>query len=248
MSKKIHALWLNTNPSFQRFQRPLFRYLSNQFTLAHWQYCQDHDEPSSLDIALVLLHDYLKTLSYPVHLVGHSTGGLLGLLYARKYPERVKSLTLLAVGVHPTVDWQAHYYILRSMLPCSSEIVLAQMVQNMFGFYSKPYLKDLIKILRRDLNTSPSPHSLYQRVSINPGGVAMPLMVCGSQDDVIADINLVRGWQQYLEPGDLLYECPQGHHFFHYFHSQLVGRKIVKFWRGYSQPVEKEVSLKVSGL
>jgi|GEM_PF-2838428 len=72
--------------------------------------------PTSLDAALVLLHDYLKEGDRPLHLLGHSTGGLLGLLYAHRYPERVRSLTLLSVGVHPAIDWQAHYYIQRQML------------------------------------------------------------------------------------------------------------------------------------
>lgn len=99
MNNLPDVLWLNANPGFQRFDRPLTRYLSHQITIGQWQYCQTPDEPSCLEIALTLLHDYLKSRSRPLHLIGHSTGGLLGLLYARKHPERVKSLTLLAVGV-----------------------------------------------------------------------------------------------------------------------------------------------------
>ena len=230
MSKNISSLWINTNPSFQRFETPVIRYLSQQMTVARWEYYQDRDEPCSLDIALILLHDYLKSLSQPIHFIGHSTGGLLGLIYARKYPHKVKSLTLLGVGFHPAVDWQAHYYALRQLLPCSQEIVLAQMVQKIFGYQGKHNTKGLVEILKRDLDTSPSPHSLYQRYSVTPEGVSMPLMVCGCRNDAIVDLNALRGWHNYLKPEDILWECGQGYHFFHYYYPQEVGRQILKFW------------------
>jgi len=41
----------------------------------------NQDKASLLDVAVLLLHDYLKSNDQPVHLIGHSTGGLLGLLY-----------------------------------------------------------------------------------------------------------------------------------------------------------------------
>jgi len=232
MSKSVPlAVWLNTSQSFQRFAKSPIRYLSQQVAIAEWNYYQNEDEPSSLEIALVLLHDYLKQCNQPVHLIGHSTGGLLGLLYARKYPERVKSLTLLGVGVHPAVDWQAHYYTMRQLLPISQEIILAQMVQHLFGYQEKYSTKALVKLLKRDLNTSPSPHSLFQRVSIPPSGVPIPLMVCGSQDDLIVDSYSLQGWKDYFKEGDRLWEHPWGHHFFHYFYPQEVTRAIFKFWK-----------------
>lgn len=118
VSSSPDILWLNTSPSLQCFDRPLLRYLCRQGLVGKWEYRQSQDEPCSLDIALVLLHDYLKSQNQPVHLIGHSTAGLLGLLYARQHPERVRSLTLLAVGANPAVDWQAHYYIQRQLVEC----------------------------------------------------------------------------------------------------------------------------------
>jgi surfactin synthase thioesterase subunit len=235
MSSSTDIVWINTNPKFKRFEQPILRQLSQQLSIAHWEYQQHQDEPSCLEIALVLLHDYLKLSSHTVHLVGHGTGGLLGLLYARKHPERVKSLTLLGVGVYPAVDWQAHYYALREILPCSREIILAQMVQKLFGHQNKYNVKGLIDVLEEDLKTSPSPHSLYKRVSIPSGGVDVPLMVCGSRDDTIIDVHALAGWQDWLKEGDRLWECPQGHHFFHYFYPQQVSRQIFKFWRSIAE-------------
>lgn len=225
------VLWLNPSPSFKRFTNPLIRYLSKQVKLWEWEYLQNSDEPSSLEIALTLLHDYIKTVQHPFHIIGHSTGGLLGLLYARKHPERVKSLTLLGVGVNPAVDWQVQYYALRELLPCKREFILAQMVKNIFGHQHCYDTKALIKILEKDLDTSISPHSLYQRISISPGNVEMPLMVCGSKDDLIVDSTALQGWQSYFKDGDRLWECQCGYHFFHYYYPCQVGREILGFWQ-----------------
>ena len=131
------VLWLSTSPSFQCFSRPLLRYLSRQVTVREWEYCQSQDEASSLDVAVLLLHDYLQSCNQPVHFIGHSTAGLLGLLYARRYPETVQSLTLLAVGVDAAVDWQAHYYVHRPYLsrqetPSSTSIALFVLIYRVY--------------------------------------------------------------------------------------------------------------------
>jgi pimeloyl-ACP methyl ester carboxylesterase len=236
MFKMPDILWLNTSPSWQHFDNPLIRYLSRQRTLSHWEYNQTQDEASSMAIAVELLHDYFKNHNRPMHLIGHSTGGLLGLLYARQHPERVKSLTLLAVGAQPAIDWQAHYYTRRLLLPCSRQIVLAQMAQEMFGYRDQKMTKAIIRLLERDLVSSPCEHSLLQRVSVPAGGVGVPLMVCGSKDDSIVDTNALQGWQSWLKESDRLWESPQGRHFFHYFHPQPVSEQILQFWNSLPQP------------
>ena len=230
MSKSPEALWLNVSPSFQEFDRPLLQNLSKQVSIARWEYYQTQDEPTSVEAALVLLHDYLQQFDRPIHLLGHSTSGLLGLLYARQYPERVKSLTLLSVGVYPAVDWQAHYYIQLQLLPCSRETILRQMVYNLFGNQRVPIVQNLVKILDRDLLTSLSPHSLFQRICLEPAYVFTPLLVCGSEDDIIVDLPQFRGWEYWLKEGDCLWHCPTGRYFFHYFYPKLVTEKIVDFW------------------
>ena len=231
MSSSPDVIWLNLSPSLKRFDQRLLLQLSQQVSVAQWEYSQTQDEASSLDAAVALLHDYLKSHRQPVHLIGHSTGGLLGLLYARQYPEKVKSLVMLAVGAQVAVDWQAHFYVQRQLFPCSRQIVLSQMVRSLFGNQSRHQVKGLIRILEQDLSYSPSPHSLWQRVNLPPGGVAMPLMVCGSQNDAVVDSQLLREWQQWLKPGDRLWECPDGYHFFHHFYPQVVGEQILNFWR-----------------
>ncbi len=229
MSNLPDILWLNTSPCFQCFDLPLLRYLSGQSSIARWEYYQSQDEASSLNVAGQLLHDYLQSHDQPMHLIGHSTGGLLGLLYTRQYPEKVKSLTLLGVGVHAAIDWQAHYYIHRQFL--SRQATLNAMVYNLFGYHEERTIKSLVSILERDLDCSLSPHSLFQRLCIPPGGVPVPLMVCGSADDIIVESDALQGWQPWLKEGDRLWSYPQGGHFFHFFYPQQVGAKIFSFWK-----------------
>ncbi len=231
MSEIADAVWLNVSPALQGFDRPLLKTLAQSVSVAQWEYSQSLDEAPSLDTALVLLHDYLKQHDRPIHLLGHSTGGLLGLLYARQYPKRVRSLTLLSVGVNPATNWQSHYYVQRRLLPCDQQTLLRQMVYGLLGYSSKDITQTLIKLLEQDLYQSLSPHSLVRSLSLLPVSVEIPLLVCGSVDDTVIDPNQLQGWQQYLHhSASRLWVCPRGRYFFHYFYSQQVSEQITQFW------------------
>jgi pimeloyl-ACP methyl ester carboxylesterase len=228
MFQSPDVVWLNTNPSLQCFSQPLLSHLSHQMIITSWDYSQTQDEASPLSFAVLLLHDYLQSCTQPVHLIGHSTGGLLGLLYARQYPEKVKSLTLLAVGVDAAVDWQVNYYAHRPF--SSRQQILRAMAYNLFGYHEECMNKRLTRLLRQDLNSSLSPHSLFQKLSLPPSPVSVPLMVCGSLDDIIVETEALCGWQPYLKEGDRLWKCPEGKHFFHFFQPQLVAEQVLHFW------------------
>jgi pimeloyl-ACP methyl ester carboxylesterase len=211
--------------------------LAHHLPVQHWAYRQTPDEPSGLTIALTLLHDHIKGKSHPIHLVGHGTGGLLGWLYARQYPQRVQSLTLLAVGVNPALDWQAHYYSQLEKLTCDRQQVLAQMAHRLFGYQAPPLVSGWVKLLEQDLTYSPSPHSLLKRQHLCPGSVPVPLLVCGSLDDPIIPPSQIQGWKPWLKAGDQLWQCPQGRHFFHASHPYLVAQQLLEFWRVIKVPV-----------
>ncbi|MGC8711887.1 MAG: alpha/beta hydrolase [Leptodesmis sp.] len=231
MSQVIDALWLTVSPPLQGFDRPLLKNLAQHATIAQWEYSQALDEPCCLETALVLLHDYLKHHARPIHLLGHSTGGLLGLLYARQYPERVRSLTLLSVGVDPAMNWQAHYYTQRRFLPCNQQTILRQMVYGLLGCPPRDMTETWTKLLEQDLYQSLSLHDLVRSLNLPPICVETPLLICGSVDDVVIDPNQLQGWQQHLHhPVSRLWICPGGRYFFHYFYSQQVSEQIVKFW------------------
>lgn len=235
------VLCLSASPHLQVFDRPLLQCLAQHRAIALWKYHQTPDEPCSLETALELLHDYLQRPVEdspgqeirPVHLIGHGISGLLALLYAQRQPERVRSLTLLSVGADPAVDWQMHYYTQRHLLPCSRHVILARMVENLFGNSPKPMIAALVKILEQDLDLSLSPHSLIQQVSLPPVQVSLPLLVCGSVDDAIVDPQQLRSWQHYFseDAETRLWVCPGGRHFFHYFYPQQVADEILRFWR-----------------
>ena len=230
------ALWLNVSPSLQYFDRPLLRCLSQSLTVAQWQYAQTDDEGSSFDEALALLHTHLCRHDRPLHLIGHGLSGVLGLIYARFHPERVRSLTLLAVAAQPAITWHAHYYVQRHLLPWSQSYVLAQTVRSLFGSHLPTPIDCLVTALEQDLATAPSFHSLLHLEQLPQGGIAAPLLICSSQTDTVVHPPLVQAWKPWLKATDRLWECPVGRHFFHYFCSRLVAQQIIEFTRSPSHP------------
>ncbi|MEM9979854.1 MAG: alpha/beta fold hydrolase, partial [Cyanobacteria bacterium P01_D01_bin.2] len=162
MSQHPSALWLTVSPALKRFDQRLLCRLSKRLSIARWEYMQTADEPCCLHIAIDLLHGYLQKhcSQTRVHLVGHGLSGVVAWLYAQRYPEHVRSLTLLSVNANPAVNWQAHYYALRQLLPCSSEIVLDKMVRMLFGSCSYDITRILIQILEQDIDTGLALHSL----------------------------------------------------------------------------------------
>lgn len=241
MPNSPDILWLSASPSLQRFDQPLLRYLAEQTAtesssfsgaIARWEYYQTPDEASSLAKAVALLHDYLKLRDRPIHLAGHGISGTIALTYARRYPERVQSVSLLAVAARPAVTWHAHYYVQRQMLPCSRQQLLAQMARSLFGSPLPYPAKDLVQVLDRDLEASPCLHSLFKLGELPKGSVMMPLLVCSSHNDPVVDPQAVSGWRDWTKSEDALWQCPDGHHFFHYFYPQPVGDRLLSFWQG----------------
>ncbi len=237
MSSVPTALWLSVSPTLQRFNRPLISQLSQDHAVALWEYNQTPDEPITLDVAFVLLHDYLKQLDRPVHLIGHSISGWLGMIYAQRHPERVKSLTLLSVGANLATDWQSHYYAMFKSLPCERHTILTQMVSSLFGRQCPFKNELLIYLLEQDLLSSPSPNTLVEQVSVKPELISVPLFIGGSRDDMVISTYQLNAWKPWLKSGDMLWECSQGRHFFHYMNSELVGEKITNFWQSLERKI-----------
>jgi pimeloyl-ACP methyl ester carboxylesterase len=241
MSFGADVLWIGVSPALQRFHRPLMNNLSQSHSVRAWEYSQTADEPLCLETAVDLLHRYLARFAQPVHLVGHSISGLVGLLYARQYPQWVRSLTLLSVGANPAWDWQAHYYLQAQLLRCSRYVRLAQMVHNLFGHQPRSKMLALVRLLEQDLFTALSPHTLAHQLYLPPEEVPVPVCICGGEADIVIDPNLLQGWQPYLQTEDgqdRIWQCSNGGHFFHFEHPQATGEQIRDFW----QTVEKPLS------
>ncbi|QLE41666.1 alpha/beta fold hydrolase [Nostoc sp. C052] len=230
MSDPFDVLWLSASPVLQRFDKPLLEYLSKYTSVAQWEYQQTKDEASSIDQAVELLYEFLKWRDRPVHLAGHAMGGAIALTFARRFPQKVRSLTLLAVAAQPANNWQAHYYFQRQLFNISRELVLASSVRSLFGNQPPHTTKKLVAALDKDLEQSPSSHSLFKLVYLPKAGVSMPMMVCGSKSDPVVNPPALHDWSNWLKPEDKLWECSQGYHFFHYFYPQQVGEQILSFW------------------
>ncbi|MEL6225218.1 MAG: alpha/beta hydrolase [Cyanobacteria bacterium J06627_8] len=230
MSNVPDAVCLNVSPALKWFDRPFLRELSKRASIAQWEYTQSPDEPCSLDKALILLHDYLKHFDRPVHLIGHGLSGTLGLLYSRQHPKHVRSLSLLSVGVFPSIDWQAHYYVQRQLFRCSRTFVLAQVAKSLFGRQCELATRRMIEVLEKDLDTSPSAHSICYQHYMKPGCAPVPLMVGRGELDVVIDPNALEQWQPWFKECDFQWECPDGLHFFQYSHPHRVALKIWEFW------------------
>ncbi|MDF5710663.1 MAG: alpha/beta fold hydrolase [Nostoc sp. S4] len=238
MSDSFDVLWLSASPVLQRFDRPLVEYLSRYMRIAHWEYQQTVDEGSSIDQAVDLVSEFLESYDRPVHLAGHGMGGAIALSFARRFGQKVRSLTLLAVASQPANTWHAHYYFQRQLFSISREQILASSARSLFGNQPPHTAKKLVAALDKDLEQSPSPHSLFKLVYLPKGGVSMPMMICGCKTDPIVNSPALYEWLNWFKPEDDLWECPQGYHFFHYFYPQQVGEQILGFWQRQNVQVE----------
>lgn len=225
-------VWVSVSPCLKCLDQRLLGQLAAYSPVKYWEYFQTADEPCALNEAIGLLHDYLSSEPAPVHLMGHGMSGIVALLYARRYPEQVASLTLLSVGALPAINWQAHYYGLRRLLPCSREMVLGHMARLMFGPEPARFARALPQLLARDLDGSLTLHSLAKRGQISAGGVDnVPLLVCNGSEDATVGGKRQADWAGCLKAGDRLWQCPQGRHFFHFHQAALVAEAIAYHWQ-----------------
>ena len=225
------VLWVSGSPSLRCFSMPLIKRLSRHKDIAGWEYFQTLDEPGCMDTAVELLHSYLKTRPFPVHLIGHGIGGTIALIFARQYPQFVKSLTLLSVAVQPAHTWHVNYYQQRKIYSLSRAEALLNTIHNLFREEAIYNPQKLVNKFNKDLDNLPLMHSLFDIEKLPVGGVSMPLMICGGQVDPILSYLELYKWKEWLKAGDIIWKCPQGSHFFHSFYPDLVSEEIFKFWQ-----------------
>ena len=225
------VLWVSGSPSLRCFSMPLIKRLSRYKNIAGWEYFQTLDEPGCIDTAVELLHSYLKTKKISIHLIGHGIGGTIALIFARQYPQYVKSLTLLSVAAQPANTWHVNYYQQRQIYSLSRGEALLNTINNLFREEITYNPQKLINQFNKDLDNLPLMHSLFDIEKLPVGGVSMPLMICGGQVDPILSYLELYKWKEWLKPGDIIWKCPQGSHFFHSFYPDLVSEEISNFWQ-----------------
>lgn len=252
MNPNPNLLWLSVSPYLKCFDRRLLLQLAKVAPIRQWEYSQTVDEPCSMDAVVAALHDYVSdraTLErqsgnpdYKVHLLGHGVSGAIALLYARRHPEHVASLTLLSVNAMPAVNWQAHYYALRQLLPCSREMVLAQISRTLFGEQPLRFCKALAHLLAKDLDSNLTFHSLAHHAKVPSGSTEVPLLVCNGAQDAIICGQKQSLWQDVMKSGDRLWQCPKGNHFFHFHQAEATARVITEHLSdvGAQTPVDRK--------
>lgn len=243
MTQFPDALWLTVSPHLKKFDQRLLCQLNRYVKIRRWEYHQSADEPCCLETPIRLLHDYIKVGDRPLHLLGHGLSGIIGLIYARQFPHRVRSLTLLSVNATPTTNWHAHYYALRQLLPCSRDIVVAQMAQLLFGPRGYDITKALVEILKQDLDTGLALHSLASRSDIAPGPIEPSLLICYGSHDGILNLPMHERWQPHLKAGDQLWQCTEGRHFFHFDQPKSTAQAIRQYWQQLSDTVSATASV-----
>ncbi|WP_310485248.1 alpha/beta hydrolase [Chamaesiphon sp. VAR_48_metabat_403] len=233
------VLWVSASPSLKYFHRRLLNSLSKIVEIEFWEYYQTLDEGSSIDGAIDLLKEYLSQSDEPIHLIGHGIGGVIALGYARRYPPKIISLTLLSVAVQPGHNWHSYYYTQLQSFPGDRNYMLRSVAIDLFPGICSTHVQDLADRLERDLVEAPSNCSLFRLDILPKCGVDMPVMICGSQNDPVITSPALYGWNSYFKTGDKIWRSTTGGHFFHHFHSELVSCQIQRFW----QTLEPELVL-----
>lgn len=231
MVSSSQTLWLCVNPHLKQFDWRLCQQLNHHTDVKFWSYHQTADESCSMQVALDLLHQYVQNQNQPIDLLGHGLSGTLGLLYARRYPQIIRSVTLLSVGANPSISWHAHYYNMRKLLPTSREAILYQMANMVFGAHETIQTIKLAKLLENVLDTELALHSLAHQTDLSSGGIERPLLICNGAQDAIVDPTIHAQWRPWLKPGDRLWSCPTGRHFFHHDYPILTSQIILEFWQ-----------------
>jgi pimeloyl-ACP methyl ester carboxylesterase len=230
----VDILWLNASPRMKGLDRPMLRMLAKQYHIAQWEYVASWDRGTSFEVAQLLLKDYLIQLpadASPVHLVGHGLSGVLALEVARLFPEKIKSLVLLGIGGQIDQTWHAYYHRQRQRLASDRQMLVKQMVYQLFE-RPLPYPVDCLKtLLAQDLELSPNLHSSGQCLSLPARQVSVPMLVCGSLTDSIVSPEALETWKPYLKTTDRFWLCPSGKHFFHFYHPEAVVEQLCEFWQ-----------------
>jgi len=198
------VICLSVSSSWQFFARSLLSYLNDSVPVQIWEYQQTEDEARSLDMGVKLLHNFLTWRDRPLHLISHSTSRLVGWMYARRYPHKVSSLGLLAVGWWYAINLQADYYTHLSAFSWICKQVVNQMVGDLLGLKSQSITQIFISYFKHDLACSPCPHSLFRMSNSRDEGGEVPLLICSRKMDFVLSPIVMRRWSKFLKKGSSL--------------------------------------------
>ncbi len=231
MSLSGSVLWLNVSPSLSWLHAPLLQRLARSVSIARWNYSQTLAAPSALDSAIARLHQYLQARATdPLHLVGHGLSAAFACQYADRYPQQVRSLTLLSVAPQEMATWHLYYYLQRQQLSICRIRLLMGIAQCLLGGQSFPLIQRLALALDRDLEAAPSLYSLLCHLSQPNPAPSVPVLLGNSQDDAVVKAFSPEEWANRLPTGSCQWLAPAGRHFFHYFAPDAIAHQMFQFW------------------
>ena len=224
------VLWIDLQPTLHCLNKRVSQLLSRSFAVQRWSFQHDLDESCSVDTVHELLKHTLVASSAPIHLIGHGISGTIACLFAEKYPELVKSLTLLSVDTVSANHWSSHYLDLRSQLPASRKAILNHLSFLLFSNHNSLAFEALPCLLAKCLDTEFIQGSIANQQTINNlFAPNVPTFVLNGESDFVVDVHSRDRWSETLKSGDRYVSMKQGRHFFHFDHSQQVSQLITAF-------------------
>ena len=225
------VLWIDLQPTLHCLNKRVAQLLSRSFAVQRWSFQHDLDESCSVATVHDLLRQTLVASPEPVHLVGHGVSGTIACLFAEKYPDLVKSLTLLSVDTLSANHWSSHYLDLRSQLPSSRQAILSHLSSLLFSNHNPRAAEVFPCLLAKCLDTEFVQGSIFnqQHISNLKAPEKVPTFVLNGEYDFVVDANSLDRWAKTLKSGDRFVCMKKGRHFFQFDQSQQVAQLITAF-------------------
>ena len=224
------VLWIDLQPTLYCLNKRVAQLLSRAFVVQRWSFQHDLDESCSVSTVHDLLRQTLESSSEPFHLVGHGISGTVACLFAEKYPDLVKSLTLMSVDTLSANHWSSHYLEMRSQLPSSRQALLSHLSSLLFSSTNSRAVEVFPCLLAKCLDSEFIQGSIINQQQIsNLNTPPMPSLVLNGEYDFVVDNNSHDRWSETLKSGDRYVCLKKGRHFFQFDQSQMVADLITSF-------------------
>lgn len=227
---QAEILWIDLQPTLHCLNKRVAQLLSQTAHVRRWSFQHDLDESCSIETIHQLLYETLEASLEPVHLIGHGISGTISCLFAEKYPDLVKSLTLLSVDTLSSNHWSSHYLQMRSRLPCARKSILIHLSSMLFPQISPQASHAFPSLLVKCLDSEFIQGSILGHAPLDNLCVSgVPTLVLNGSDDFVVDSNSEIRWSQILKPGDRYHSVHHGRHFFQFDQASKTAQAITDF-------------------
>ena len=194
-----------------------------------------------------ILDDFLTQLNIEkAHLVVHDLGGPLGLMWAVKHSEKVKSLVLLNTLVYPEFSWAVKLFMLASYLPGVKNYLTSEkgiVAAIRLGVFDKSKLnREVLTNYHEPFQTVEDRKVLLKTIQrLNPKGFntiaeklpefKVPLrLIYGENDKILPDVAKTMERVKSDLPQAELFRIPNCGHFLQEDEPEKVAELLAKFY------------------